>query len=119
MASKRRMTAAEFEAVRPFLKISDDRITAAHHVLVGGKTLQVAANQFGWSRQTVWEAVNVVWLALQNYRASQRTTSNSGTLLPAGWEQVTIIAPSHLIDKFRSEIAVASPQPEKDPKKKE
>lgn len=36
----------------------------------------------------------------------------AGALLPPGWEQVTLIAPSHLIAKFRGEIAQASPQPE-------
>ena len=33
--------------------------------------------------------------------------------LPEGWEQVTLVAPSHLIEKFRYEIAQAAPKPEK------
>jgi len=111
MRLKRRMTATEFEAVRPLLNISDDRIEAARLALVEGRTLQAVGDQFGWSRQAVGDAVSVVWKKLEDYRESQRVAANAGTLLPPGWEQVTLIAPSHLIAKFRGEIALASPQP--------
>lgn len=111
MRAKRRMTAAEFEAVRPLLNISDDRIKAARLALVDGQTLQAVGDQFGWSRQAVGDAVSVVWKKLEDYHESQRVAANAGALLPPGWEQVTLIAPSHLIAKFRSEIAQASPPP--------
>ena len=107
------MTRAEFEAVRPLLKISEDRIEAARAVLVEGQTLQALGERFGWSRQAVFDAVNAVWRTLESYHESQRAESNAGTLMPPGWERVTLIAPSHLIAKFRGEIAEASPQPEK------
>lgn len=113
MRAKRRMTAAEFEAVRPLLKISDDRIKAARLALVDGQTLQAIGDQFGWSRQAVGDAVSIVWKTLESYHESQRAAANAGALLPPGWEQVTLIAPSHLITKFRAEIAQASPQPVK------
>lgn len=116
MRAKRRMTAAEFEAVRPLLKISDDRIEAARAALVEGQTLQAVGDRFGWSRQAVGDAVSTVWRTLENYHESQRAAANAGALLPPGWEQVTLIAPTHLIDKFRGEIAQASPQPERKPK---
>jgi len=109
MRFKRRMTAAEFEAVRPLLNISDDRTEAARQALVEGRTLQAVGDQFGWSRQAVGDAVGVVWKRLEDYRESQRVAANAGALLPPGWEQVTLIAPSHLIAKFRSEITLASP----------
>jgi len=105
------MISAEFEAVRPFLKISDDRINAARAALVDGLTLQTVGDRYGWSRQAVGDAVGAVWRALENYHQSQRAAANAGALLPPGWEQVTLIAPSHLIAKFRAEIAKASPQP--------
>lgn len=111
MRAKRRMTAAEFEAVRPLLNISDDRIKAARLALVDGQTLQAVGDQFGWSRQAVGDAVSVVWKKLEDYHESQRVAANAGALLPPGWEQVTLIAPIHLIAKFRSEIAQASPPP--------
>ena len=111
MRAKRRMSAAEFEAVRPLLKISDERIKAARTALVEGQTLQAIGNEFGWSRQAVGDAVDIVWRTLESYHQSQRAAANAGALLPPGWEQVILIAPSHLIAKFRGEIAEASPQP--------
>lgn len=105
MRAKRRMISAEFEAVRPFLKISDDRINAARAALVDGLTLQTIGEQYGWSRQAVGDAVDAVWRALENYHQSQRATANASALLPPGWEQVTLIAPRYLIAKFRAEIA--------------
>ena len=42
---KRRLSAAEFDTVRPLLKISDDRITAARAHLVDGLTMQAVGEQ--------------------------------------------------------------------------
>lgn len=106
--SKRRMTAAEFEEVRPLLKISADRCEAARAALVDGKTLASIASVYGWTRQAVNDAVGIVWATLGRYHESQRASANAGTLLPPGWERVTIIAPSRLIAKFRAEIAESS-----------
>jgi len=113
LRAKRRMTEAEFEAVRPLLKISADRTEAAHAALVEGRTLQELGNQYGWTRQAVGDAVGIVWRVLESYRQSQRAEAEAGVLLPPGWEKVTLIAPSHLIAKFRDEIARASPTPAK------
>jgi hypothetical protein len=111
MKASRRMTAAEFDAVRPLLKISEDRISAARAVLVDGQTLQGTATRFGWaSRNTVFECVNAVWKASEKYRAAQAAAARAATLLPPGWEQVTLIAPSALIARFRLEIAEAAKQ---------
>lgn len=109
MKSKRRMTGTEFEAVRPLLKISDDRVNAARLALVEGQTLQGVASIYGWSRQAVGDAVNVVWKTFERYNESQRAAASAGTLMPPGWEQVTLIAPTSLIAKFRAEIANAAP----------
>lgn len=111
MRVKRRMAAAEFEAVRPLLRISEDRINAARAALVDGDTLQAVATVYGWSRQAVGDAVDAVWRAYEMYQESQRAAANAGALLPPGWEQVTLIAPSSLIAKFRAEIAQAAPPP--------
>ena len=111
MKASRRMTAAEFDAVRPLLKISEDRISAARAVLVDGQTLQATATRFGWtSRNTVFECVNAVWKVSEKYRAAQAAAARAATLLPPGWEQVTLIAPSALIARFRLEIAEAAKQ---------
>lgn len=108
--AKRRIISAEFDAVRPLLNISSDRIEAARLVLVEGKTLQAVGDKFECTRQAVGDTVNVVWRTLERYHESQRAAANAGALLPPGWEQVTLIAPTNLIDKFRAEIAKVAPQ---------
>lgn len=103
---KRRMTAADFDAIRPLLpNIREDRCAAARAALVDGETLASIAEKYGWSRQAVNSLVNTFCDALTRYHEAQRSTANAGILLPPGWEQVTLIAPRQLIDKFRAEIA--------------
>jgi hypothetical protein len=99
------MTAAEFEAIRPLLNISHERIDAARAALVDGVAQQTVAVPFGWTRQAVHDAVTVVWNTLVKYREGQSRSTNASVLLPPGWELVTLIAPSSLIEKFRIEIA--------------
>lgn len=101
----RRMTATDFEAVLPLLNISEDRCNAARGALVDGKSFQAMATIYGITRQAVGKSVDVVWEALERYQKAQRATANAGALLPPGWEQITLIAPSHLVSKFRAEIA--------------
>lgn len=113
MRPVRKMTAAEFEALRPWLDMKEDRIKAARAVLVEGKTLQAASDEFGWTRQSSDDAVKTVLRALARYRISRNAEENAGKLLPPGWEQVILIAPSHLIAKFRGEIDQETPQPVK------
>ena len=109
MRVKRRMTAAEFQSIRPLLKLSDERIEAARAALVDGETLQAVGDRYGWTRQAAGDAVSAVWRTLESYREGQQAAASAGTLLPPGWEQVTLIAPSHLIERFRNEIAQAAP----------
>lgn len=113
MRVKRRITAAEFQSIRPLLKLSDERIEAARAALVDGETLQAVGDRYGWTRQAAGDAVSAVWRTLESYREGQQAAASAGTLLPPGWEQVTLIAPSHLIERFRSEIAQAAPLPAK------
>lgn len=114
MRIKRRMSSAEFTAVRPFLKISDERIEAARRALVDGETLQAIGTYFGWSRQAVGDAVDVVWRALAVYRESQEASAAAVGHLPPGWDQVTLIAPHELIAKFRGEVSKATKKLAKD-----
>jgi hypothetical protein len=110
--SKRRMTATDFEAVRPLLRISEERINAARAALVDGRTHQEIAAPHGWTRQAVNDSVTAVWRVLSDYRKAQAKSAGAGLLLPPGWEQVTLIAPKALIEKFRAEIALyADPAP--------
>ncbi|HEY4963131.1 MAG TPA: TrfB-related DNA-binding protein [Candidatus Saccharimonadales bacterium] len=103
--SKRRSTEAEFNSVIPFLSISKDRINAAKKVIVDGKTLQTVADEYRLSRQSIDGSVTAVWSTIQKYREAQSATLNDGLIMPPGWEQVTLVAPRRLIDKFRLEIA--------------
>lgn len=109
--TKKRLTASEFKALEPLLKnISEDRRKAAYAVLVDGITMQAAAIPYGWSRQAVFDCVKQVWKAFLEYRDAQSIEAQEGLLLPAGWEKVTLIAPTALISHFREEIAKASKQ---------
>lgn len=110
MRPVRVMTVAEFEALRPWLDMKEDRVKAARAVLVEGKTLQAASNEFGWTRQSSDDAVKTVLRALERYRISRNAEENAGKLLPPGWQQVILIAPSHLIAKFRGEIDMEAAQ---------
>lgn len=111
MREKRRMTAVEFEALRPLLTISAERIEAARLALVEGQTLAAVGEKFGFTRQAAGDAVSVVWKRLEDYHEAQRVTASAGALLPPGWEQVTLIAPTPLVAKFRAEIAQWAPPP--------
>lgn len=103
---KRRMTQADFDAVRPLLKnVSKDRCDAAKSALVDGETLAVVAARHGCTRQAINNTVNTFWNRATEYYEAQSATANAGVLLPPGWEQVTLIAPRALIEKFRAEIA--------------
>lgn len=102
---KRHMTTAEFEAVRPLLNISKDRIDAAYSALVLGKVLQQIADQYGWSRQAVNDAANIVWATLQSYKVAQQAEVKAlNQDLPEGWEMVSIAAPVDLIEKLKEEV---------------
>ncbi|MGG5276369.1 TrfB-related DNA-binding protein [Pseudomonas syringae pv. coryli] len=70
------LTAIEFEAVRPFLGISEDRIAAARLAMVEEKKFTEVAEAFGWkSRQSVDRAVSIVWDRYQKYKESQASVA--------------------------------------------
>ncbi|NMZ71368.1 TrfB transcriptional repressor [Pseudomonas peli] len=72
----RTLTAIEFEAVRPFLGISAERIEAARQAMVEGKKFTEVAEAFGWkSRQSVDRAVANVWAEFQKYKQSQEAVA--------------------------------------------
>ena len=105
--AKRRLHAAEFEAVRPLLNISEERIEAARLALVDGLTFQSIGRRYGWSKQAVGDTVNVVWKRMNDYHAAQQAAASAAGVLPSGWEQVTLIAPAELASRFRREAAEA------------
>lgn len=104
--NKRRMSAHEFDPLIPLLDISEDRIAAARAVLVDDKTLEVAATPYGWTRQAVNSAIGIVWKTRERFLEAQAISA--GALLPPGWELVTLVAPSNLVEKFKEEITAAA-----------
>jgi hypothetical protein len=106
--TKRKTTEKEFNSVIPLLSISPDRISAAKKVMVEGRTLQSVADEYGLSRQSIDGSITAVWSTIQKYREAQSATLTGGLIMPPGWEQVTLVAPKQLIDKFRLELESAT-----------
>jgi hypothetical protein len=106
--TKRKTTEKEFNSVIPLLSISPDRISAAKKVMVEGRTLQSVADEYGLSRQSIDGSITAVWSTIQKYREAQRATLTVELIMPPGWEQVTLVAPKQLIDKFRLELESAT-----------
>ena len=112
---KRRMTAAEFESVLPHLSgMSEDRIKAARAALVDNVKLVDVGKLYGWQKQGVGSAVNIVWKIFQRVKESLRVADEAGFKysddtpdLPDGWKRVTLDAPEYLIEIFKSEIEKA------------
>lgn len=103
---KRSMTAAEFDAVAPFLNISEDRKKAARMALVDQMTLQSVGNIFGWKKQTVADCIAPVWREFDAYQKSLNAQREGE--LPDGWERVTLVAPKELVASFYAQIAEAT-----------
>lgn len=111
VAPKRRMTAIEFDTLLPLLSaFSPERRSAARAFLVDGKTLQLAAQENGFkTRQAVNGSVVAIWNVHEQYNEALRIRAAAEAAdLPAGWEKVTLVAPSHLIAEFRMKIAEAA-----------
>ena len=106
MRLQKRLTEAQFASVRPWLKISERRIQAAYAARVEGKSMSAISRDAGWCRQAVSKTVAHVWKTFQAHQETLRKAAMAErlTVLPPGWQEVTIIAPINLIEKFRLEI---------------
>jgi len=103
---ERRMSKAEFNAIRGMMKLSKDRTDAAYAVLVNGEGLKAVADQYGWTRQAVNGAVRSAMSALNKYRTAQEIEHNEiKARLPENWDLVSMAAPVDLIDKFRISVS--------------
>lgn len=110
MKSKKRLTAAQFEMIRPRLRMTENRIAAARGVMVDGLAAREAAEPYGWVRQNVTDAVNLIWTTFEDYQATKEAEEDEALLMPPGWARITLIAPVELIARFRAEIAQAAQQ---------
>lgn len=103
---ERRMSKAEFNAIRDMMKLTKDRTDAAYAVLVNGEGLKAVADQYGWTRQAVNGAVRSAMSTLTKYRAAQEIEHNEiKALLPEDWDLVSMAAPVDLIEKFRISVS--------------
>jgi hypothetical protein len=115
--SKRRLSAAAFLRLRPWLvNIEVPRLQAAYLSIVEGKPQRDIAEEYQWSQQAVSDAVAVVWKRLERAieagfnpadNSPQDTASADPTQypVPEGWVTAIVVAPPELLDKFRAEIA--------------
>jgi predicted DNA-binding protein YlxM (UPF0122 family) len=98
--SYKRSSEAEFNAIMPMLSsLSTRRIHMAKEYLIDGKDMQVIADEFGVTKNSVHKSVARIWDEIVNYRLL-----SDDVLVPSGWVKVTLVAPRRLIPVFRKQI---------------
>lgn len=104
--SNRRLTAAQFDAAHGLARITEERAKLARLAMVEGQSLQGVADLHGRTKSYVSDAVRVIWDAHERFLESQRVVTAS--LLPPGWEIVTLAAPSAIVPELRARVAEAA-----------
>lgn len=116
--NKTRLSAEEFELLKLHLKtIDEERLEIARKVLVLGMKPSEVAEEHKVSRQRVSMNTGIVWKAYEFERelAEKRKLvtaaihistdkPKSSLVIPAGWEQVTLLAPASLVNQFKQEV---------------
>lgn len=119
--NKTRLSAEEFELLKLHLKtINEDRLEMARKVLVLGMKPSEVAVTYGVSRQSISNNVKAVWTAYEFERelAEKRKLvtaairistdkANSNLVVPAGWAEVTLLAPIDLVNQFKQTLQKA------------
>ena len=95
-----RTNETEFLMVESFLRISPKRIKSARSVLLDGMSCQDVAIKIGCTRQAVSQTVIQIKKMIERYRSAIPEAK-----IPPGWEEFTIVAPKHLIERFRDEVS--------------
>lgn len=68
MKENKSLTAAEFAAIKPLLKISPERIDMAYHVLVEELGFAEVGRLYSTDRRNVFKTVNVVLSTYDKYK---------------------------------------------------
>jgi hypothetical protein len=68
MKENKSLTAAEFAAIKPLLKISPERIDMAYQVLVEGQGFSEVGRVYATDRRNVFKTVNVVLATYDKYK---------------------------------------------------
>jgi hypothetical protein len=88
MRGKKRLTAQEFEVIRPYLeRLKDRNVHAIHEILVGGRAQKDVAIELELSRETISQMVRKVW-QLHIDRGDR----------PEGWVSIGVTLPPDLAD---------------------
>jgi len=114
--SKRRVTAEEFDSVLPQLGFAPAKIEAVRKAMVDGVPGVTVAEEYDINPTGLSISMARVWKLLgkeapqakekkKAVRVAEESSLLGGLLLPPGWQQVTLVAPSSMIEKIRSEIA--------------
>lgn len=124
---KRRLTQAEFDTLKPLIRMTPHRMESARLVLVEGLTYQEAgkiagqqrpeAKQGPYTRQAVADAIAIVMRVRDSFLQSQEVADHAGKVLPPGWETVTLVAPSDVVAEFRARVAGLEAAPTAPPKR--
>ena len=83
MKANKSLTAAEFAAIKPLLKIAPERIDMAYRVLVEGLGFSEVGRLFSTDRRNVFKVVNVV---LATYDKYKRGLEDATALIHGGRE---------------------------------
>jgi len=83
MKANKSLTAAEFAAIKPLLKIAPERIDMAYRVLVEGLGFSEVGRLFSTDRRNVFKVVNVV---LATYDKYKRGLEDAAALIHGGRE---------------------------------
>jgi hypothetical protein len=75
MKANKRLTAAEFAAIKPLLKISLERIDMAYLVLVEEQGFSEVGRLYSTDRRNVFKAVNVVLATYDKYKTGLEDAS--------------------------------------------
>lgn len=88
MTNQKRLTAAEFDAIRPHLdNLEDKNILAARRILVDGAMQKHIAAELAMTKEAVSAIVKRVWT--RHVESGHR---------PDGWERVEMVLPADLAE---------------------
>jgi FixJ family two-component response regulator len=88
MASKKRLTASEFETIRPYLeRFEEKNVDAIRRVLVEGVMQKVIVEELGLTKEAVSAMVSRAWKAHMEH--GER---------PAGWVKVEVVLPAQMAE---------------------
>lgn len=109
MKRGQRMTAAEFETIRPLLNISEERMEAGRLCFVEGKEQADVAKIYGWTQQGVSKIVRGIWKTFESHRAGLAAGLAASAV--SGRKRLLVIGPAAFIESMPKEWTDATGSP--------